>query len=115
MHLIHRIATIALSTLLRATGKPSGARRFLRRLRAFSFLITLASPLVFSGSAYAGPGSGVDFTAGAGFGLLAAGITSGRFAISPSASLIFHGKARVFRRTRYCLFPRRDGRTVRDQ
>jgi hypothetical protein len=94
MHLIHRIATIALSTLLGTTGKPSGEHRFLRRARAFLFPITLAASLVFSGNARAEPG--VEFSGGAGFGVLAAGITSGRFAISPSASLSLRGERGFF-------------------
>jgi hypothetical protein len=49
------------------------------------FSISLAAPLVFSGVARAE--MGVELSGGAGFGVLAAGITSGRFAISPSASL----------------------------
>jgi len=65
-----------------------GTHRFLRR--AWAFLL----PLVFSGSARAEPG--VEFSGGAGFGVLAAGITSGRFVISPSASLSLRGKRGFF-------------------
>jgi len=47
------------------------------------FPSTVAAPLVFSGGARAEPG--VELSGGAGFGVLAVGIISGRFAISPSA------------------------------
>ncbi|MDC3954060.1 hypothetical protein [Polyangium jinanense] len=53
-----------------------------------------SSTLVFSGSARAEPG--VEFSGGAGFGVLAAGITPGRFAISPSASLGLRGERGFF-------------------
>jgi hypothetical protein len=58
------------------------------------FSISLAAPLVFSGVARAEPG--VEFSGGAGFGVLAAGITLGRFAISPSASLSLRGERGFF-------------------
>jgi hypothetical protein len=69
-----------------------GTHRFLRR--AFLFPITVAAPLVFSGVARAKPG--VELSGGAGFGVLAAGITSGRFAISPSVSLSLRGERGFF-------------------
>ncbi|MRG94005.1 hypothetical protein [Polyangium spumosum] len=71
-----------------------GAHRFLRRIRAFLFPITLAAPLLFSESASAEPD--VEFSGGTGFGVLAAGIVSGRFAISPSASLSLRGERGFF-------------------
>jgi hypothetical protein len=58
------------------------------------FPITVATPLVFSGSARAEPG--LEFSGGAGFGVLAVGITSGRFAISPSASLSLRSERAFF-------------------
>lgn len=58
------------------------------------FSITLAAPLFFSASAHAEPG--VEFLGGASFGVLAAGITSGQFAISPSVSLGLHGERGFF-------------------
>jgi hypothetical protein len=54
----------------------------------------VAAPLVFSGVARAEPG--VELSGGTGFGVLAVGITSGRFAISPSASLSLHGERGFF-------------------
>jgi hypothetical protein len=54
------------------------------------FFITL----LFSGRARAEPG--VEFSGGAGFGVLAAGVTSGRFAISPSGSLSVRGERGFF-------------------
>jgi hypothetical protein len=65
-----------------------------RRASAFLFSISLTAPLVFSGVARAEPG--VELSGGAGFGVLAAGITSGRFAISPSASLSLRGERGFF-------------------
>jgi len=65
-----------------------------RRASAFLFSISLTAPLVFSGVARAEPG--VELSGGAGFGVLAAGITSGRFAISPSASLSIRGERGFF-------------------
>ncbi|MRG97219.1 hypothetical protein [Polyangium spumosum] len=65
-----------------------------RRAWAFLFPITLAALLSFSESARAE--MGVEFSGGAGFGVLAAGITQGRFAISPSASLSLRGERGFF-------------------
>ena len=65
-----------------------------RRVWAFLFPMTLAAPLVFGGSARVEPG--VEVSGGAGFGVLAAGITSGRFVISPSASLSLRGERGFF-------------------
>jgi hypothetical protein len=80
-----------------ARANPSrigAAHRFCWRAWAFSFPISVAAPLVFSGVARAEPG--VEVSGGAGFGVLAAGITSGRFAISPSASLSLRGERGFF-------------------
>ena len=71
-----------------------GTHRFLRGAWTFCFPITLAAPLAFSGTARAEPD--VEFSGGAGFGVLAAGIVSGRFAISPSASLSLRGERGFF-------------------
>ena len=65
-----------------------------RRASAFLFSISLAAPLVFSEVVRAEPG--VELSGGAGFGVLAAGITSGRFAISPSASFGIRGERGFF-------------------
>ena len=65
-----------------------------RSPRAVFLPITLAATLVCSGSARAEPGA--EFSGGAGFGVLAAGIISGRFAISPSASLSLRGERGFF-------------------
>jgi len=54
------------------------------------FLITL----LFSGGARAEPS--VELSGGTGFGVLTAGITSGRFAVSPSASLSIRGERGFF-------------------
>lgn len=71
------------------------APMFVRRHRgAFVFPSTLVALLVFSESARAEPD--VEFSGGAGFGVLAAGITQGRFAISPSASLSLRGERGFF-------------------
>lgn len=64
------------------------------RAWALSFSIILAASLVFSGGARAEPS--VELSSGAGFGVLAAGITPGRFAISPSASLGLRGEHGFF-------------------
>jgi hypothetical protein len=54
------------------------------------FFITL----LFSGRARAEPG--VELSGGAGFGVLAAGVSSGRFAVSPSVSLSVRGERWFF-------------------
>jgi hypothetical protein len=50
--------------------------------------------IVFSTSARADPS--IEFSGAAGFGALVAGVTSGRFAISPSASFSVRGKRGFF-------------------
>jgi len=61
---------------------------------AFLFPITLAASLLWGASACAEPG--IEFSGGAGFGVLAAGIISGRFTISPSASFSLRGERGFF-------------------
>jgi hypothetical protein len=59
-----------------------------RRIDCFSiFWVTL----LFVGCARANADPNVELSAAAGFGVLTAGITSGRFTMSPSASLGVHG------------------------
>jgi len=57
-------------------------------------LITLTAVLLFSATARAAPNIAVS--GGAGFGVLVAGIISGRFAISPSASVSLRGERGFF-------------------
>jgi len=75
---------------MRELHRGHDTQRFLRR----AWAVALAAPLVFSGAARAEPG--VEVSGGAGFGVLAAGITSGRFAISPSVSLGIRGERGFF-------------------
>jgi hypothetical protein len=71
-----------------------------RRCRAGSparvGLLIFVITLLFGGCARARADPQVEFSGATGFGVLAAGITSGRFAISPSASLSVRGERGFF-------------------
>jgi hypothetical protein len=58
--------------------------------------LVFAMTLVFSGCPTARADSGIELSGAAGFGILTAGVTPGRFAISPSASLGVRGEQWFF-------------------
>jgi hypothetical protein len=65
-------------------------------LRGERWLLSFGITLLFSGCPQARADPQVEISGATGFGVLAAGVTSGRFAISPSASLSIRGERGFF-------------------
>jgi hypothetical protein len=90
------VEPVALDVLVRAS-----ARRALNLPRRVARspgprVAIVAITFLFGGCAEARADSGVELSGGAGFGVFVAGVTSARFAVSPSASVSLRGEGWFF-------------------